>query len=183
MSHHACTQTVTVSTRICRLIPLILLASYPGGSMQAPLFRRFSRSGCRSRRRSDFALTAGRRGYIAHTARNGSSQSCRRHSAREVVDRASRRQSPWGCNATGILVLRTYITPFTTSRTTTSRSCGHDALLDQGLDHRRFVGQVTRVTQLVTVVAGAVFRRPHWHRLSGARDKSHVICKSSKPPV
>src|ERR1700729_2350301 len=33
---------------------------------------------------------------------------------------------------------------------------------DQGFDQRPFlVGQVTRITQLVTVVAGAVFRRPH----------------------
>src|SRR5664279_6009426 len=35
----------TVSTRMCRFLPLIFLpASYPCGSMHAPLFPRFSRS-------------------------------------------------------------------------------------------------------------------------------------------
>ncbi len=42
-----------VSTRKWRILPLTFLpASVPGGSMRAPLFPRFSRSDCRSPRRS-----------------------------------------------------------------------------------------------------------------------------------
>src|SRR6185503_3972656 len=156
----------TVSTRMCRFLPLIFLpASYPCGSMHAPLFPRFHAlavddGGGRTRfpLRSFATLLIERVVDPLQCAVIGPQ-------IEVVVDRAFRRQ-----------VFRDRA-PLTAGRENVQEAVHHLphvhpalataslARWDQRFDQSPFiVGQIARIAQLAAVVTGAVLVRPHWNQ-------------------
>src|SRR6266404_1250743 len=156
----------TVSTRMCRFLPLIFLpASYPCGSMHAPLFLRFSRAG--------FPLRAFATPFIERVV---DSLQCAviGPQIEVIVDRAFRWQ-----------VLRDRA-PLTAGRENVHEAVHHLphdhrplataglARRDQRFDQSPFlVGQIARISQIAAVVTGAVLARPHqWPLL----ESGHYCC-------
>src|SRR5450432_3681225 len=153
----------TVSTRMCRFLPLIFLpASYPCGSMRAPFFCAFHAlavddgSG-----RTGFPLLSFATLFIERVV-DSSQRAVICPQIEIVVDRASRRQ-----------VFRDRA-PLTAGRENvheTVHHLPHDhralasaslARPDQWFDQSPFVvGQIARISQLAAVVTGAVLARPH----------------------
>ena len=150
----ACSSKPTVSTRICRLIPFDLLARIVAGWIQCrpPFFRAFhalavNHAGCWARLPTDClaALHVQRivdlldRSPYRSSTGSGSRVACCRGGS--IVGEVS----PLAA------VLTQYITPFTASRTTTSRLLQRHALaggIQRAAPISRFlVGQVTRVAQ------------------------------------
>src|SRR5882757_866340 len=153
-----------VSTRMCRFLPLIFLpASYPCGSMNAPLFPRFSRALAvdDGGGRTGFPLLSFATLFIERVV-DSFQRAVICPQIEVVVDRASRRQ-----------VFRDRA-PLTAGRENVHQAVHHLphdhralataslARRDQWFDQSPFVvGQIARISQLAAVVTGAVLARPH----------------------
>src|SRR5258708_18452726 len=130
--------------------------------MQAPLFQRSSRFGYRRWLRSGWLLVR-LAPDTPHKARDGCDPACRRNS----TSRDSRKVCCAGGRSFGIArhwhpVLKIYMIPFITSRTSTWRLLPPRLAGGIWFDIRPFiVGQVTRISQFAAVVTSAVLRRPH----------------------
>ena len=116
----ACIKRPCVSTRICRFLAFDLLAaSKPCGSMQRPFSRRLRLLGCQGSRRSGWRL--GRLLAALHIKRFVKADQ-RHHSSR---DRNNHRASSAAANPRNrsplAAVLKIYIKPLTTSRSSTWR--------------------------------------------------------------
>src|SRR5450755_3288252 len=153
----------TVSTRVCRFLPLIFLpASYPCGSMHAPFFCAFHALAVDDGGgRTGFPLLSVATLFIERVV-DSSQRAVICPQIEVVVDRASRRQ-----------VFRDRA-PLTAGRENvheTVHHLPHDhralasaslARPDQWFDQSPFVvGQIARISQLAAVVTGAVLARPH----------------------
>src|SRR5271167_4917496 len=153
----------TVSTRMCRFLPLIFLpASYPCGSMNAPFFRAFHALAVDdSGARTGFPLLSFATLFIERVV-DPFQRAVICPQIEVVVDRASRRQ-----------VLRDR-TPLTAGRENVHQAVHHLphdhcalataslARRDQRFDQPPFVvGQIARISQLAAVVTGSVLARPH----------------------
>src|SRR6266403_2247970 len=153
----------TVSTRMCRFLPLIFLpASYPCGSMHAPFFCAFHALAVDDGGgRAGFPLRAFATPFIERVV---DSLQCAviGPQIEVIVDRAFRWQ-----------ILRDRA-PLTASRENVHEAVHHLphdhrplataglARRDQRFDQSPFlVGQIARISQLAAVVTGAVLARPH----------------------
>src|SRR6266851_3945475 len=152
-----------VSTRMCRFLPLIFLpASYPCGSMHAPLFCAFHALAVDDGGgRTGFPLLSFATLLIERVV-NSFQRAVICPQIEVVVDRAFRRQ-----------VFRNRA-PLTASRENVHQAVHHlphdyRALISATLARRDqwfhqspfVVGQITRISQLAAIVTGAVLARPH----------------------
>src|ERR1035438_8675188 len=166
-----------VSTRMCRFLPLIFLpASYPFGSMHAPFFRAFHAlavddcGGWTGFPLRSFATLLIERSFPLRSfatlliERIMDSFQCAVicPQIEVVVDRASRRQvfrdrAPLTAGRENIHEAVHHLPHDHRALTTASL-----AWRDQRFDQSPFVvSQITRISQLAAVVAGAVLARPH----------------------
>src|SRR5450432_1968564 len=152
-----------VSTRMCRFLPLIFLpASYPFGSMHAPLFRAFHA----------LAVDDGG-GWTGFPLRSFATLLIERvvdsfqcavicPQIEVVVDRASRRQifrdrAPLTAGRENVHEAVHHL-PHDHRALATASLAGRDQRCNQS---PFVVGQIARISQLASVVMGAVLARPH----------------------
>src|SRR6476619_4596369 len=153
----------TVSTRMCRFLPLIFLpASYPCGSMHAPFFRAFHALAVDAGGgRTGFPLLSFATLFIERVV-DSFQRTIIRPPIEVFVDRAFRWQ-----------VCRDRA-PLTAGRENVHQAVHHFphdhrtlataslARRDQRFDQPPFVvSQIARISQLAAVITGAVLARPH----------------------